>query len=298
MRLLIFIFFIFQSGLCAKTGSPSHDSFTSSIHLGMAGAGFLHPSSIALKVNPSCFIHDRVFTTAIIKYPANITSQSVGYSSPWNKGYFSISVKHLSYGTFTGYNDEAIFTEVYSASDTWASIAYARIVNNTPFTFGSNCMIYSSSLHSKQFRVIKFSIGGKINFKNMKSIIGISIHEIGKELLNGDLIKIYPRLVFSGSKTLEYLPLTIYCDLLSSKRLEEIELFIGGFFRLKNNFKIRFGTSTRKIEQNIQKNIIKSILGSSGFGFSYDTGSILISYGTYFYGTGIQASGLEIEIGI
>ena len=63
------------------------------------------------------------------------------------------------------------------------------------------------------------------------------------------------KLVLSSSKKLAYLPLTIYFDLLSSKDSKRDEYFLGGIFSLKNKLMISYGSSSRKITQNINTNL-------------------------------------------
>ena len=58
---------------------------------------------------------------------------------------------------------------------------------------------------------------------------------------------------------------------------------------------ISFGSSSQKITQNINQSFMKTILGATGFGLSYDTDLIIIQYGNYFYGTGANASGDDNE---
>jgi hypothetical protein len=62
--------------------------------------------------------------------------------------------------------------------------------------------------------------------------------------------------------------------------------------------KINFscGTSTRKIDQDIKENVLKTIMGSSGVGISYKDDDVEIGYGLYFYGTGGWTNGLDLSI--
>ena len=290
----LFLLLLFPCG--AETGYPAFDIFTSSAQLGLGGAGFLNPSSISSKLNPASTVNDRVFTTSIIRYPAFITSQSAGLSLPWKNGIGSASIRHISYGTFNGYNDDAQPTKTYKSSDTWLRGSYSRQLVNIPLRFGMNTQLYSSSLEDYRIRVLEFSAGGIVYFEQVKGMLGLSIHQIGKEFSSSAVGILSPETVLSGSKNLTYLPLTLFIDAMPSWLISDTELFIGGIFQVNNVMQIRWGTSTRKGDHNIQKGLLQSIFGASGFGVGYATGPTLIHYDTFIYGTGAVIHGLEIGI--
>ena len=293
---LPFLFLLLLSHIGAETGYPAFNVFTSSAQLGLGGAGFLNPSSISSKLNPASTVKDKVFTTSIIRYPASITSQSAGLSLPWKNGVGSASIRHISYGTFRGYNDDAQPTKTYKSGDTWLRGSYSRRLVNIPLQFGMNTQLYSSSLEDYRIRVLEFSAGGIVYFEQAKGTLGLSIHQIGKEFSSNAVGILLPKTVLSGSKKLAHLPLTLFIDALPSWLISNTELFIGGIFQVNNVMQIRWGTSTRKGDHNIQQGLLQSILGASGFGVGYATGPTLIHYSTFIYGTGAVIQGLEIGI--
>ena len=83
------------------------------------------------------------------------------------------------------------------------------------------------------------------------------------------------QIVASISKKLAHLPLTIYFDLGTSDFLKQMNIF-GGIFSFKNKLMVSYGTSSRKIIQNINQNFLKTVFGATGFGLSYNTGNIII----------------------
>ena len=91
------------------------------------------------------------------------------------------------------------------------------------------------------------------------------------------------------------LPLKISIDYLSITENNQ-DYFISGIFSLSNHLSMSLGTSTRKYSQNTDENILKTILGSTGFGISFSNDDILICYGLYFYGTGGITNGLDLSI--
>tara|TARA_B100000073_G_scaffold39729_1_gene29788 strand:- start:802 stop:1695 length:894 start_codon:yes stop_codon:yes gene_type:complete len=290
---LIFILFVFAQ-LNGKVYASSFNAFTSSGHLAMAGAGYLYPSTIATKTNPSSFKKQRWIETSVIKYPADIISQSVGIGS-YKRGYYSFALGHLSYGVFDGYDENGLYTNTYNSSSTRISGAYAAQIRRLPLFIGSKISWASTNLSNESDNALKISIGNHLVFEKIQTSIGFSLHEIN--IFSTAIEEINSvQLVASVSKKLVYLPLTTYFDFCSTDFLNTGEYFFGGIFNLKNGLMISFGSSSQKITQNINQSFMKTILGATGFGLSYDTDLIIIQYGNYFYGTGANASGVSIEV--
>ena len=289
----LFILFVI-AGLFGELYSSSSNTFTSVRHLTMAGAGYLYPSFVAMKTNPSSFRNYRSIESSIIKFPADIISQSIGYGFQQKTGYCSFSLAHLSYGVFDGYDENGIFTNTYSSSNTRISGAYAHQLKKLPVFIGSKISWVSSDLGNEKENLLKLSMGKNIVLKNLQTSLGFSFHEIG--ILGGDNNEKYSMLVVASiSKKLAHLPLTTYFDLGTSDFFRTNEYFFGGIFSLKNKLMISYGTSSRKISQNINKNFLKTVFGATGFGLSYNTGNIIIEYGSYLYGTGAKANGFSVE---
>ena len=290
---LIFILFVFAQ-LNGKVYASSFNAFTSSGHLAMAGAGYLYPSTIATKTNPSSFKKQRWIETSVIKYPADIISQSVGIGS-YKRGYYSFALGHLSYGVFDGYDENGLYTNTYNSSSTRISGAYAAQIRRLPLFIGSKISWASTNLSNESDNALKISIGNHLVFEKIQTSIGFSLHEMN--IFSAAIEEINSvQLVASVSKKLVYLPLTTYFDFCSTDFLNTGEYFFGGIFNLKNGLMISFGSSSQKITQNINQSFMKTILGATGFGLSYDTDLIIIQYGNYFYGTGANASGVSIEV--
>ena len=74
------------------------------------------------------------------------------------------------------------------------------------------------------------------------------------------------------------------------------DYFISGVFSISKQLSLRWGTSTRKLSQNTNENVLKTILGSTGIGISFITNDILIGYGLYFYGPGGLTNGIDLSI--
>ena len=298
MKQFFSIFIFIFSSLSAETGYPGFDIFTSSLQLGLGGAGFLNSSPISSKINPSIADTGRYFSTSIIRYQAGITSQSAGISMPWKKGYGIFSVRHISYGTFDGYDDNFQSTGAYQSADTWLQYGYSKQIKTIPLSIGTSAQFYNASLKDHQIKAIIISLGSAFYIQKFQATFGVSFHNIGKTFDGNNFAQgaIIPETVISGEKKLAHLPLALYLDTIFSKEKVEPEIFLGGEFYLKNGIGIRWGTSTRKLDHNTQQDFLRSVIGASGFGFGINTGVTSINYGTFIFGTGSTIRGLQIGI--
>ena len=297
--LKLFSFIIpFSSGAYSETTFPVMDIFTSSVSLSMGGAGYLKPSPLSSNVNPSIY-GEEVFSASIIKYPAGIASQNIGISFLFKNNTFGkFSINNISYGIFEGYDENLISTGTYSANDTRISASYGKRILRLPIKLGVRSSLYLSNYEDYTFNILSFSTGFSFRAKEQKFILGMSIHNLAKSLSTSDLaVNLHPKLVISGLKKLKHLPLNFFLDL-TSENSSDLTLFIGGEFDLNKNFQFRLGSSNRKFNQNIKKDIFSSVIGASGFGFGYKKKDILINYSIYMFGTGALSQGMEINIAI
>ena len=295
LKLFSFII-LFSSGAYSETSFPGMDIFTSSANLSMGGAGYLKPSPLSSNINPSIY-GGKVFSASIIKYPAGIASQNVGISFLFKNNTFGkLSINNISYGIFEGYNENLISTGTYSASDTKISASYGKGILRLPIKLGIQSSFYFSNYGKYTFNIFSFSTGFSFRAEEQKFKVGMSIHNLATS--SSDLVvDLHPRLVISGSKKLKYLPLSLFLDL-TSENSSVLTLFIGGEFDINKNLQFRFGSSNRKFNQNIKKDIFSSVIGASGFGFGYKKRDILINYSIYMFGTGALSQSLEINIAI
>ena len=287
---------LFSSSVFSETNFPGMDIFTSSVNISMGGAGYLKPSPLGSGINPS--IHGgKVFSASIIKYPAGIVSQNIGISFPFENNTFgNFSINHISYGTFEGYDENFISTGVYSASDTKISASYGGRILKSPIKIGVKSSFYFSNYGGYSFNIFSLSSGFSFRVEKQKITLGMSIHDLAKNL--GDLVVYFsPKLVFSGSKNLNHLPLSLFIDLTSENK-SDFTVLVGGEFDINKNLQLRLGSSNRKFNQNIKKDIFSSLIGASGFGFGYEGKDILINYSIYMFGTGALSQGIEINITI
>ena len=292
--IILFVFYY----LNGDTISPSLYSWFSASKLSQAGGGNLNMSPNSRSANPANLSLSRSFSTSFILYPAGIQAQSVSLLIPQSNRLITVAINHISYGTFKGYDENAIPTNNYSSSDTWMRLGYSGLSKNLPISYGISNQLYFSKLGKYSSMIFYLSLGVIWNIKKYKTNIGLSIDDISinKSRINNVIEKSPLRYNIGICKKLEYLPLKISIDYLSINNKKNKDYFISGIFSLPKNLSFIWGTSTRKLSQNIKESVIKTIFGSSGVGISYKDNGIIIGYGLYFYGTGGWTNGLDLNI--
>ena len=85
-------------------------------------------------------------------------------------------------------------------------------------------------------------------------------------------------------------------DETTKDELEFTEAYSPGVFTVNKRFEINFGTSSRKLSQDIKQSLITSIVGATGLGFSYQINTLTMGYGSFVYNNGVIIHGLEIGI--
>ncbi len=292
-----FIIVFFTISFC-KAVKPSFYAYTSPLTMALGGSGYLFSSLISSKRNPSVIIDTEKFSTGFIRYPAGITSQSFGINFPRRKSATSFDLRYINYGSFDGYDIDANPTSVYHSSDTWLKINYSSVLKNRPLQFGASTSIYYSALSNYKTASVIFSAGNQAIIEPLKMTIGFAIKNIAKTLIQSEKIvdEIEPHITLSILKKLSYLPMNVFVDGELGKNFISRNISIGGIADVTNEIKFLWGTSTKKIDHNIQKNFLRTIFGASGFGFIYDTKDIKLIYGSYIYGLGSLIHGAELEV--
>ena len=292
---IILVLFCYLNG---ATGLPSLNSWFSASKLSMAGGGNLIMIPTSRSVNPANSSLQRSFSTSFILYPAGIQAQSVSVLIPKSNSLITVAINHISYGTFKGYDENAIPTNNYSSSDTWMRLGYSGANEKLPIRYGISNQLYYSKLENYSITKLLFSGGLIWQIKKYKTNIGLSIDDVTIQINPvSDIIKSSPAKYNIGvHKELAYLPLLISIDYLCFNNTKNKDYFISGIFILSKKISFSWGTSTRKFDQNIKENILKTIMGSSGAGISYKYDGIVIGYGLYFYGTGGWTNGLDLSI--
>ncbi len=279
-----------------QTQYPAINTFFSSSSLSLGGAGYLHSDLLSLKSNPAVSNINRLFTTSIINYKNGISSQSIGFNLPLKRSNVLSSLKNISYGTFKKYDENKTLKGTYQSSDSWFTIAYSRKAKSLPLRLGMAYDHLFLSLEDYFFQSYFISLGSEVILPKKNTHLGISINQINFNKSNYNNRYTSPDIVFSIFKSLEHLPLKVYVDLISKGKLEIEEIFFGGIFKIKYNFELYIGSSSRKFNQNINNQLLNTVFGASGTGISYSKDLTSVKVGTYMYGTGYVITSLQIDI--
>ncbi len=295
MKFILFLI-LSLSSLQSNQSRPGLSVWFSANELSFAGGGKLLFNPNSRNVDLNIISKDKFFSTSFIFYPAGIQAQSASMS--FNKDNKSIitSINHVSYGTFKGYDENAVAIGNYTSSDTWLRLGYNEESKTLPFKYGISNQFYISKLEDITSTSIYSSFGLVWAIKKYKLDIGWTVNDI---LLfhdkSTDDINSTDFLI-GVCKDLVYLPLKLSIDSKLSTRLVPRDYFLSGTFYISENIALNLGTSTRKFSQNTEQNLSQTIFGSSGIGVLFKNKGIVISYGLYFYGTGGFSSGLDMSI--
>tara|TARA_Y100001970_G_scaffold286487_1_gene408783 strand:- start:2590 stop:3483 length:894 start_codon:yes stop_codon:yes gene_type:complete len=295
MRKIAFLYILYF--LEATPISPGLNSWFSASKLSYAGGGGLIFNPNSRTANPANFSIKRCFSTSFILYPAGIQSQSASIIFPKKSQLFKAAINHISYGTFKGYNEDAVPTNNYTSSETWLRFDYSGLLNKYPIRYGISNQFYFSKLQEYRSTNLYFSFGFIWDIEKYKTNIGLSIDDFLLDFSSGNNSRQDSPLKYNIGvcKELKYLPLKISMDYISINANNQ-DYFISGIFFISKKLSLSWGTSTRKFSQNINENIFKTILGSSGLGVSFMKNDIIIGYGLYFYGVGGLTNGIDLSI--
>ncbi len=295
--MIIFVSLFMICFLEANPISPGLNSWFSASKISYAGGGDLIFTPNSRSANPASHSLQRNFSTSFIFFPAGIQSQSASITLPKKSILLTTAINHLSYGTFIGYDEEAMPTKNFNSTETWLRLDYSNSLIKYPIRYGISNQFYFSNLEEHSFTKLYFTLGAIWGLEKYKINIGLSIDDFvinispkGKERYDP------PQKYNVGlSKQLKHLPLKISIDYLSIAANNE-DFFISGIFYISQKLSISCGTSTRKLSQNTNEDVLKTILGSTGLGISFVNDNITIGYGLYFYGTGGSVNGIDLSI--
>ncbi|MBE44778.1 MAG: hypothetical protein CMO16_06350 [Thaumarchaeota archaeon] len=284
--------------LFAESGFPGFNAWTSSSRLAMGGAGQLIKVPVAAYGNPAALSSNRNFSTSFVHYPAGIHSQAVAIVFPKFDGQMTFALKRLSYGVFERLDEDAVSTGNYTSSDTWINAGYSNQLKTFPINYGFTGGLFFSNLDSYLSTLLYLSSGMIWMLKEQQAAVGLSLDNIGFAIQyttqNKDILPV--KISLGITKRLVHLPLTLAIDIVRLLQEKHRVIFIGGIFHLPHDIKFKWGTSTRKFDQNIRQEIWKSILGATGLGLHFNYGATDAGVGTYFYGTGGWITGMDLSV--
>ena len=166
-----------SSSLIASDARPGLFSWFSASELSFAGGGslLLKPNSRNLNLSETKI--EKSVSTSYIFYPADIQAQSASLLLLVNNKVIISSINHISYGTFKGYDENAIQTDNYTSSDTWIRLGYSESFKNLPLRFGMSNQVYFSKLENYKSTFLYSSFGLVWEIKKYKLEIGTMIND-------------------------------------------------------------------------------------------------------------------------
>lgn len=296
MKIILVLTFVL-SFLQSNQVRPGLSVWFSANDLSFAGGGRLLFNPNGRNIDLSIIPNNKFFSTSYIFYPAGIQTHSASLSLLINDKFINTSINHVSYGTFTGYDENGIKTENYTSSDTWVRIGYTgEMFKKFPARYGISNQMHVSKLQDYVTTSVYSSFGLVWTIKKYKLDIGGTVNDILllHDKLTDDVNSTYFHIGFC--KELIYLPLKLSIDIQLSNALSPKDYYVSGSFSVSKNILLNLGTSTRKFAQNTQQSLSRTIFGSSGLGVFYKNEELVIGYGLYFYGTGGFSSGLDMSI--
>ena len=295
MKFILFLILLL-SFLQSNQSRPGLSVWFTANELSLAGGGRLLFNPNSRNVDLNVISEGKFFSTSFILYPAGIQAQSASMSLSKSNKFIITSINHVSYGTFKGYDENAVSTGNYTSSDTWLRFGYNEESKRLPFKYGVSNQIYISKLEDIISTSIYSSFGLVWTIKKYNLDIGWTFN---------DILLFYNRstddinsmdFLIGVCKDLVHLPLKLSIESKLSTSLIPKDYFLSGTFYISENITLNLGTSTRKFSQNTEQNLSQTILGSSGIGVFFKNKKLVIGYGLYFYGTGGFSSGLDMSI--
>jgi len=290
--------------IAVRINATAYEALNSWYHphtLAMVGSGSSLQIAESDRLNPSLmFSNEQLLTIGHVQYPADISSQMVQIVLPRNYGTLGGTIRHVSYGIFEGFDKNGNPTENYAAGDSWVTISIAKQLFSGKVHWGASTGFLLSNLGEYSSTLLTGTAGISLNLSKYNMHAGMAIRNLAVSIKDYSSAKMnFPAILnISLAKGLAYLPLKMALDMDYGLYNRLITLHLGGVFVLPYNTQIRFGTSSQRIDQLSQINLIKDFFTDTGLGITITTYQYIIDIGTYFYGTGgsVIAIGLGLKL--
>tara|TARA_Y100000817_G_scaffold41409_2_gene28345 strand:- start:1661 stop:2557 length:897 start_codon:yes stop_codon:yes gene_type:complete len=266
------IYILISKILFSQSAFQSIELIYDSKSLGISGVGISNINSDESEFqNPSLLANnDKKLKLSFIQYPANINSHYFKYTTKFKNLSLSGNYKGINFGNFERYDNDGIHFGQFSARDNLFGMSIANSLTENS-ALGFSLSLFQSRIDDLNSILGLITIGGNINFPTENFSLGGVIRNIG---LIFDHFTTYEEMIPSSaglgiSKKLEYLPLTIYSDIIWWKSRTIFK--IGGEFVINKNFQLQFGTSSEK--NNFNTDLLwRDIFSGFSSGFLYNTG--------------------------
>ena len=290
--------------IAVRINATSYAALNSWYHphtLAMVGSGSSLHIAESDRLNPSLmFSNEQVLTIGHVQYPVDISSQMAQIVLPRNFGTLGGTIRHISYGIFEGFDKNGNHTENYAVGDSWVTFSIANQVFGGKLQWGASTGFLFSNLEEYSSTVLTGTAGASFNLSKYNMHVGLAIRNLAvsiKKYSNAEM-KTPLMLNFSLAKGLAYLPLKLALDMDYGIYNKLMIFHLGGVFVLPYNTQLRFGTSSRRIDQRSQNNLIREFFTDTGLGITITNHQYIIDIGTYIYGTGgsVLAIGLGLKL--
>ncbi len=264
-------------------------------------AGGISPLSDEIdRINPAYLadVSQARASLSMVKYPAGIQGKMINVIFPKSKKVWSVSLRHLNYGKFTGMDEDGYLTGEYQSGDTWLNVSAAKSIAKIRSKIGWSAGIFMSQLEQYQSVVLTFTPGIVFQMQSIDANLGLSLRNFGYPVTTyTDRKESLPtELTGTITKKLAHLPLELNAGINFGINDNNMSGTIGGVFDLPHNTKFRWGVSSDKQSQITQIDLSQDYIAGTGLGVGFASRTVEISVGGYAYGTGGWVSGAGIKL--
>ncbi len=290
--------------IAVRINATAYEALNSWYHphtLAMVGSGSSLHIAESDRLNPSLmFSNEQLLTIGHVQYPADISTQMAQIVLPRNYGTLGGTIRHVSYGVFEGFDKNGNPTANYAAGESWVTVSIAKQLFAGKLQWGASTGFLFSNIGEYSSTLVTGTAGVSLNLSKYNMHAGLAIRNLAVSIKNYSSAEIhFPAMLnFSLAKGLAYLPLKMVLDFDYGLYNRLMTFHLGGVFVLPYNTQLRFGTSSLRIDQRSQINLIRDFFTDTGLGITITTHQYIIDIGTYIYGTGgsVIAIGLGIKL--
>ena len=290
--------------IAVRINATAYEALNSWYHphtLAMVGSGSSLHMAESDRLNPSLmFSNEQLLTIGHVQYPADISTQMAQIVLPRNYGTLGGTIRHVSYGVFEGFDKNGNPTANYAAGESWVTVSIAKQLFAGKLQWGASTGFLFSNIGEYSSTLVTGTAGVSLNLSKYNMHAGLAIRNLAVSIKNYSSAEIhFPAMLnFSLAKGLAYLPLKMVLDFDYGLYNRLMTFHLGGVFVLPYNTQLRFGTSSLRIDQRSQINLIRDFFTDTGLGITITTHQYIIDIGTYIYGTGgsVIAIGLGLKL--
>jgi len=290
--------------IAVRINATAYEALNSWYHphtLAMVGSGSSLHIAESDRLNPSLmFSNEQLLTIGHVQYPADISTQMAQIVLPRNYGTLGGTIRHVSYGVFEGFDKNGNPTANYAAGESWVTVSIAKQLFAGKLQWGASTGFLFSNIGEYSSTLLTGTAGVSLNLSKYNMHAGLAIRNLAVSIKNYSSAEIhFPAMLnFSLAKGLAYLPLKMVLDFDYGLYNRLMTFHLGGVFVLPYNTQLRFGTSSLRIDQRSQINLIRDFFTDTGLGITITTHQYIIDIGTYIYGTGgsVIAIGLGLKL--